>query len=63
MQVGEAVRKARGVSRLDDLCYDNTNVQVDSLRGERPGNIPKIPRPDQVCYDIENGHMECDDVG
>ena len=31
--------------RLDDLCYDNTNPQVDTRGGERPESMQKIPRP------------------
>ena len=40
------MRIAIGVLRVDG--YDNTNVQVESYRrGQRPGNMPKNPRPDE----------------
>ena len=54
--------RARGVRRPDDLCYDNTNVQVESWRRWEQ-QIPKVPRLDALCYDIENEQVDCDDVG
>ena len=27
-----------------------------------PGSIPKNPRPDEACNDIENAQVNCDDV-
>ena len=59
------MRIASGVPTKDGLCYDNTlYIQVESYwRGERPGNIPKIPRPDESWYDKEKAQVECDDVG
>ena len=54
--------KAGIVSRLDALCYDNTKTQVESGRAKDLGGIPNNPRPDEVCYDIENAQVNCADV-
>ena len=56
------MRIAIGVLRVDG--YDNTNVQVESYwRGQRPGNMPKNPRPDESRHDREDAQVEYDDVG
>ena len=37
-------------SRLDDLCYDNTNIQVENKSGQRLANEPQGPRPNTSAH-------------
>ena len=48
------------VPRLDGLCYDNTNVQVESGEGEKVANAKRAKdrRPMQLYYNIENAQVE-----